>query len=134
MASQRQAVAPMVDRIVHAASAAGLSPTQRDNLAVAVAEALANAAVHGNNLRAQRQVRVTVSVRPGVSAEIEVKDSGAGFDVEGLNDPTEPAHVLATGGRGVFLMRRLVDDVSYNAAGNEVRLTVRNHGSGRDQA
>ena len=131
MSSRRQAVAPMVERVLEAASGARLTATQKDNLAVAVAEALANAAVHGNALDAASQVRVTVRVRAGESVEVEVRDSGRGFDVGALNDPTEPAHVLATGGRGVFLMRRLVDEVTFNAPGNEVRLVMRAHAPGR---
>jgi serine/threonine-protein kinase RsbW len=56
---------------------------------------------------------------------VEVTDSGPGFDVATLRDPTDPGHLLTPGGRGVFLMRRLVDGVEYNRQGNRVRLTVR---------
>jgi hypothetical protein len=48
-----------------------------------------------------------------------------GFDAHAVHDPTSPERQLAPGGRGIFLMRRLVDEVSYNASGNTVRLTVR---------
>ena len=41
-----------------------------------------------------------------------------------LTDPTDPPQILATGGRGVFLMRRLVDRVDYEEGGTLVRLTV----------
>jgi serine/threonine-protein kinase RsbW len=64
-------------------------------------------------------------------AIVEVTDSGPGFDIAGLTDPTDPGHLLTPGGRGVFLMRRLVDGVEYNRQGNRVRLTVRRHARGR---
>ena len=124
MRSRREAVAPTVEKILDALEPAGLSAEQRDDMAVAVAEALSNAAVHGNGLGSQKQVRVIVSVERGRCAVVEVTDFGAGFDQHGVIDPTHPERVLVPGGRGVFLMRRLVDRVEYNPAGNSVRLIV----------
>lgn len=118
-------MAPTVDKVLAAVSGAGLDPEQRDDLAVAVAEALSNAAVHGNALDESRTVRVIVRVVPQECAIVEVHDSGPGFDASTLSDPTDPARVLMPGGRGVFLMRRLVDTLEYNPAGNVVRLTMR---------
>ena len=125
MLSRRDAVAPTVERILRAVVGAGLSAEQRDNLAVASAEALSNAAVHGHGLEPNRLVRVVVIVQPRECATVAVTDSGPGFDHGGLHDPTDPGHLLTPGGRGVFLMRRLVDGVDYNQQGNRVRLTVR---------
>jgi serine/threonine-protein kinase RsbW len=125
MPSRRDAVAATVERTLDTAAAADLSEHQRDNLAVAVAEALANAAVHGNGLQSGRTVQVAVTVRAGSWARVEVSDSGPGFDHDGIGDPTEPSRLLEPRGRGVFLMRRLVDAVEYNEAGNRVRLLVR---------
>jgi len=125
MPSRRDAVAPAVERILRAAVGAGLNAEQRANLAVASAEALSNAAVHGNRLEPSRPVRVMVLVQRYSCAVVEVTDSGSGFDVGGLTDPTDPGRLLSPGGRGVFLMRRLVDGVEYNRQGNRVRLTVR---------
>ena len=136
MASRREAVAPMVDRVLAVAEAAALSDEQRDNLAVAVAEALSNAAVHGNRLHPQRRVRVMVAVTPRECVVVEVADLGSGFDSSQVGDPTHPARVLMPGGRGIFLMRQLVDRVEFNEAGNRVRLTVdrRPAGSGKATA
>jgi anti-sigma regulatory factor (Ser/Thr protein kinase) len=122
--SAREAVAPMVERILDTLRAAGLTEEQRDNLAVAVAEALSNAAVHGNRLHPRTPVRVMVAVTANDCAVVEVSDLGPGFDANALADPTDPARVLQASGRGVFLMRRLVDRVEYNRAGNRVRLTM----------
>jgi serine/threonine-protein kinase RsbW len=113
-----------VDRILEICEPARLSDDERDNLAVAVAEALSNAAVHGHRLRPDASVRVAVAVTPGARAAIEVADSGPGFDSGGVSDPTGPEGLMATRGRGVFLMRRLVDLLEYNKAGNKVRLVV----------
>ena len=124
MQNRRDAIAPTVERILAAVRPADLTPEQRDDLAVAVAEALSNAAVHGNGLGSMKPVRVLVAVERGRCAVVEVTDSGAGFDQHGVRDPTHPERVLVPGGRGVFLMRRLVDRLEYNAVGNSVRLIV----------
>ena len=107
----------------------GLPPDRREDFAVAVSEALSNAAVHGNRQRSGWDVVVTIEVTPGTRAVVDVKDSGDGFDVASLADPTEPRRLLAPAGRGVYMMRRLVDDVSYNEKGNRVRLTIERRGA-----
>jgi serine/threonine-protein kinase RsbW len=125
MPSRRSAIAPTVERILGAIESAGLDSDRRADLALATAEALSNAAVHGNRLRPGSQVLITVGVIPGREATVEVKDSGAGFDYTSCADPTDPARLLIPGGRGVFLMRRLVDRLEFRAPGNDVCLTVR---------
>ena len=124
MASRRDAVAPAVERVLEAVAPAKLDGDRTTNLAVAVAEALSNAAVHGHGLDSRRQVRVAIAASPGC-AVVEVSDSGGGFDSGKVSDPTDPSRHLIPRGRGIFLMRRLVDEVSYNEAGTTVRLTVR---------
>ena len=130
MASRRDAIAGTVERILRAVEPARLSHDQRESFAVALAEALSNAAVHGNRLQAGSTVQVKLEVVPGRRAVVVVTDSGHGFDSTCLCDPTDPTHLLSPGGRGVYLMRQLVDHVEYNEAGNEVRLTMERHGKG----
>jgi serine/threonine-protein kinase RsbW len=125
MRSRRDAVGPTLERILKTLSPVGFSPGQLDDFAVAITEALSNAAVHGNRLDPRSHVSVRVEVEPGRRATVDVKDGGPGFDAHGLSDPTESDNILVPGGRGVFLMRRLVDEVSFSGSGNRVRLTKR---------
>ena len=124
MPSLRAAIAPTVERIIAAVEGAGLSADRRADLAVATAEALSNAAVHGNHLRPGSLVAITVTVVPGRQASVEVRDTGPGFDPTATSDPTAAPNLLVPGGRGVFLMRRLVDRVEFLPPGNRVRLVV----------
>ncbi len=124
MPSRREAVAGSVDHVLRAAEAGNLTAEQRDNLAVAVAEALSNAAVHGNRLRPGSSVGVTITVG-AETVTVEVRDEGPGFDAGGVADPTEPSRLLVPGGRGVFLMKRLLDDLRFNERGNVVVLVLR---------
>jgi anti-sigma regulatory factor (Ser/Thr protein kinase) len=128
MPSRRDAIAPTVERILDAVREAGLSRERRTDFAVAVSEALSNAAVHGNKLRSGSHVDITVRVLPGREATVAVKDSGAGFDHSALGDPTDAHHLLIPNGRGVYLMKRLVDrleiDPPQNGSRHGVRLTM----------
>jgi serine/threonine-protein kinase RsbW len=124
MRSARAAVPSAVERILAHVDHVTLSESQRADLAIALSEALANAAIHGNQLRAECPVSVTVRLKATEEAVIDIEDCGRGFDHTHVSDPTAESHVLMPGGRGVFLMRHLVDRLEYNRTGNRVRLVV----------
>lgn len=124
MRSERRAIPATVERILAAVQPVGLPSDRIHDLAVALSEALSNAAIHGNGLDPNRDVQIAIRVVPHARVEVEVKDDGHGFDHGRLSDPTHPEQLLAPRGRGVFLMRRLVDRVDYEDGGSRVRLTV----------
>ncbi|UCC26125.1 MAG: ATP-binding protein [Gemmatimonadales bacterium] len=96
----------------------------RLNFRVALAEALANAMLYGNGSDPHKRVRVDVTVNDAeVSAR--VTDQGAGFDPDAVEDPTTPENLMRPGGRGLFLMRQLLDEVRFNDRGNSVTLILR---------
>ncbi len=98
--------------------------TIRFNLRVALAEALANAILYGN--RADHRKQVAVRVFFGAHAvEMEVADEGHGFDFRRLPDPTLPFARLQPRGRGLFLIRHLVDEVRFNETGNAICMILR---------
>jgi serine/threonine-protein kinase RsbW len=92
---------------------------------MAVREAITNAMVHGNKEDEAKTVEVTLNCL-GHELEIEVRDQGAGFDPTGIPDPTDPANILKTSGRGIFLMRTFMDEVQWSMrpeGGTTVRMT-----------
>ena len=96
------------------------------NLAVALTEALSNAILRGNNDDPAKHVRVMARVDPA-RLTIEVRDEGDGFDLDRCTqDPTTPGNVDREDGRGLFLMRQLMDRVERfdDGGGNVVRLTL----------
>ena len=96
------------------------------NLAVALTEALSNAILRGNNDDPAKHVHVMARVDTA-HLVIEVQDEGAGFDLEQCTlDPTTPGNVDREDGRGLFLMRQLMDRVERfdDGRGNTVRLTL----------
>ena len=104
---------------------APLSPRRlRFNLRTALAEALANAIAYGNHHDAAKLVRVRVEVLPD-AVRIHVTDDGDGFDPARVPDPTVPENLERENGRGLFVLRHLVDSVSFNDKGNDLCLILR---------
>lgn len=96
------------------------------NVPVALTEALSNAILRGNLESGHKRVRVRAEV-DHQTLVLEVSDEGEGFDLDGCTiDPTEGDNVHREDGRGLFLMRRLMDTVErFSNGGNVVRLTLR---------
>jgi len=86
---------------------------------VALCEALANAILYGNRSDPEKRVEVRVEVGPD-SLELSVEDEGPGFDPTAVPDPTDTAHLEDENGRGLFLIRQLVDEVRFNKQGNAI--------------
>ena len=120
-----------------------------DRVAIALTEALLNGIEHGNleldsRLRQEDEaiyfrmaefrrrrppyrgrrlhVRARLSRREAIYV---IRDEGPGFDLAMLPDPTDPAHVERTTGRGLLLIRAYMDEVAFNEAGNQITLTKR---------
>ena len=96
----------------------------RLNFRVGLTEALSNAMLYGNGRDPSKRVRVVVTLEHG-RLVARVTDQGLGFDPATIPDPTTPENLLKSGGRGLFLMRQLLDEVSFNDRGNEVTLVLR---------
>ena len=94
------------------------------NLRTALAEALGNAIRYGNGEDPDRVVRVYVELGRDF-VRIHVHDDGHGFDPSRLPDPTHPENLEREYGRGLFVIRHLVDDVAFNEKGNGICLTLR---------
>lgn len=86
---------------------------------MALEEALMNAIKHGNANDCSKNIFAVFQIREN-SFYSKIQDEGAGFDPDAVPDPCDDANLLKASGRGVALIRNLVDEVSYNAAGNTV--------------
>jgi serine/threonine-protein kinase RsbW len=114
-----------VDFVMERCSGCGDNPRRlRLNLRVGLSEALANAMLYGNAKDSSKRVKVEVAFQ-GSTITTRVTDEGEGFDPHHLPDPTSPANILKAEGRGIFLMRKLLDEVYFNDCGNSVTLVLR---------
>jgi len=90
-------------------------------ISLAVREALANAIIHGNDSDPQKPVGIAVAVNESCDLLIIIRDSGPGFDPNRIPDPTVGDSLLASRGRGIFFMQKLMDQVDFRfGQGTEV--------------
>jgi serine/threonine-protein kinase RsbW len=80
--------------------------------------------LYGNARDPSKRVRVEVAFK-GSTITARVTDEGSGFDPSGVPDPTIPSNLMKAEGRGLFLMRKLLDEVYFNDMGNSVTLVLR---------
>lgn len=91
------------------------------DIRLGIEEAVRNAIVHGNHSDRRRSVRVSYRIDSG-KLTVDVEDEGSGFDHAKVADPTEAANMLRNSGRGVYLIKRVMDEVSFNARGNRITM------------
>ncbi len=86
------------------------------NIMIAVTESVNNAIKHGNNCDKNKNVTLTAVYEDNLVRFI-VEDEGPGFDPAKLPDPTAPENLEKLGGRGIFLMQQLSDEVNFSKDG-----------------
>ncbi len=99
------------------------SEDDRDNIAIAVTEVANNAIMHGNKLDYHKTVTVSFYEDEN-RLSIYIKDEGRGFNPKELGNPLDPSNILKETGRGIFILRSLMDDVQFhnNSTGTEVKI------------
>jgi serine/threonine-protein kinase RsbW len=100
----------------------------RVNIPLACDEAITNAIIHGNRSNPEKKVNIQVYVSPN-RFRIRVRDEGDGFELARVDDPTRGEALLRPSGRGVYLMRNIMDSVEYKEGGRVVELEKKNGGA-----
>lgn len=98
-----------------------LKAEKHGDILISLTEAVTNAIVHGNNRDESKEVQVQLSRQPNCIA-FKVSDQGRGFDYKSLPDPTAPDNRTKCGGRGVYLMRCLCDQIEFHDNGRTVEM------------
>lgn len=113
-----------VERAMEAmALRAGFDEDTASNLAMVTREATINAVRHGNKFDPNKTVTAHLN-RTATRISVCIADQGEGLDPSALPDPLDPANLLRSSGRGVFLMRAIMDEVNFRQLepGTEVTL------------
>jgi serine/threonine-protein kinase RsbW len=92
------------------------------NIMIAVTEAVNNAIKHGNSGNSAKNVFLSLTLDENL-LKFVIKDEGPGFNYELLPDPTAPENLEKPGGRGIFLMKHLADEVEFTENGKTVELS-----------
>lgn len=92
------------------------------NIMIAVTEAVNNAIKHGNSGNKAKNVYLSLYLEDSL-IKFVIKDEGSGFNYESLPDPTAPENIEKPGGRGIFLMKHLSDEVEFKDNGRVVELS-----------
>lgn len=92
------------------------------NIMIAVTEAVNNAIRHGNQNDSSKNVSLSLKLEDSL-LKFKVEDEGKGFNYRDLPDPTAPENLEKPGGRGIFLMKHLSDEVDFKEGGRVVELS-----------
>jgi putative Holliday junction resolvase len=104
---------PLVDTVCQAFCGwAGVDQEIADAIAMAAVEGATNAVVHGNKCQRSKKVRVLFE-KTRCEIVVSVTDEGEGFDPARVPDPTNDANLMKESGRGIFIMRQVMDRVEF---------------------
>jgi len=117
-----EAIGTVADAITETLIQLRVPEQKRLEIGLAVQEALVNAVVHGCKNDPSKQVRCRLQSDPLGRIVITVTDPGPGFSPDLLSDPKRQENIYADHGRGVYLIRQLMDEVSFERRGNEIRM------------
>jgi serine/threonine-protein kinase RsbW len=121
---EKRYVREVSSKILEQLKIRGVNEDTLFDIRLCVEEVVRNAIQHGSLDGSNAKVRIRYGISGGVFT-IEVEDQGAGFDHGNVPDPTREENIMKGGGRGVYLVRHLMDKVEYNDKGNRVKLTKR---------
>ncbi|HKJ69663.1 MAG TPA: ATP-binding protein [bacterium] len=95
-----------------------------NDVAVALLEAINNAIIHGNERNSNKNVTVRMKITEN-DIEFCVADQGRGFDPSRLEDPCQPENLFLPSGRGLFFIRKLMDEVEIDTGEDGSRIIMR---------
>jgi serine/threonine-protein kinase RsbW len=131
--SQIAAISPFVDQLMCFVLKFRRADGSESEIEMALHEALANAVIHGNGGNCRKTVFVTCRCYMDGEVSITVRDEGKGFDSSALTDPTSSENLLVTHGRGIYLMKTLMDEVCFEEGGAAVMMRKKSNASSAEE-
>lgn len=116
------AINGVVDGVLQIAREMKCAEGNEYQIELALREALANAIVHGCENDANKQVECCVACTENSDVMIIVRDPGQGFDPKTIPNPLAAENLNSTHGRGIYLINQLMDEVSFERNGAEIRM------------
>jgi len=116
------AISPLVDGVMQIAAQMKCAMGKEFEIETALREALANAVRHGCGNDPSRSVHCQVMCDEERGMLIVIRDPGPGFDPSAIESPVVGQNVFSEHGRGIFLISQLMDEVSFERGGTEIRM------------
>jgi serine/threonine-protein kinase RsbW len=120
-----KAISPLVDRLMRLIEGSHCIIGEEHAVEPALREALGNAVVYGNRLDAHKLVHVRCGCKVGKGISLIVSDQGQGFGAQNVPDSVAAENLEAEHGRGIRLMKFVMDEVSFQQRGTEVHMCKR---------
>jgi serine/threonine-protein kinase RsbW len=124
--STLESVNQVEQKATEVAAGAGLGEDEQYQVAMAVREAAVNAVLHGNAYDPGKRFVVAYETT-GESLVITITDQGKGLDPESLPDPLAPENLMKGSGRGIFLIRAFMDEVTFRNTEPGTEITLIKH-------
>jgi serine/threonine-protein kinase RsbW len=124
-AADLRRIAPVVDQVMQTVREMKCAEGKEFEIETALREALVNAVVHGCKADMGKSVECCVACDESRGILLIVRDSGQGFDPAGLPDPLVGENLFASHGRGIYMINQLMDEVSFQRGGAEIRMRKR---------
>ena len=122
MPSESKAIFPLVNRLMRIIEGSRCVAGHESAVELALSQAINNAVLHGDRTDAHKLVQVLCRCGSRKGIFLVVKDQGQGFDPSALPNPLSPENLGAEHGRGMWLMRVAMDEVSFECGGTEVHM------------
>lgn len=119
------AVSPVIRRIMAVINEMGCAAGRGFEIELALYEALANAIEHGSANDPSKQIQCCVACDHTRGMLIIIRDPGPGFDPASVPSPIVGQNIFATGGRGIYLINQLMDEVRFEKGGTEIHMRMK---------
>src|SRR5215467_12424978 len=116
------AINGVVDGVMQIARQMKCAEGKEFEIELALREALANAIVHGCHNDPAKKVECCVVCSESSDLVIVVRDPGEGFVLSAVPNPLAAENLISTHGRGIYLINQLMDEVSFERNGAEIRI------------
>ena len=125
LAADKNAVDPVVQQVMKVVGQMKSVAGKEDAIELALTEALANAVVHGAKADPSKVIECDVACDENRGMLIVVRDPGEGFNPETIPSPVQGSNLYSNGGRGIYLINQLMDEVKFFKNGAEIHMLKR---------
>ncbi len=119
------AISPVIRKIMSVVNEMGCAVGREFEIELAIREALANAIRHGSANDPSKQIECCVACDQARGMLIIVRDQGPGFDPASIPSPVVGQNIFATGGRGIYFINQVVDEVRFEKGGTEIHMRLK---------